>query len=175
MFDAVTNNILKLFEFIILFFILIIIIGFGLRLLFKKVSLTTKKTKIYGIFLHLNNLSIVALGVVFIKYIFILWCLYRCINIEILHLIFLIIISLIFNISIKNYKGLIFDIINSIFIYLSIKSLGILISYINDISFIWYVFAISILLSIFIILYNSYFFIRNIYDIGQKNKYSRSD
>jgi hypothetical protein len=170
---AVLFNILSLFDFILLLCIVLIAMGLVLRHIIKRFNINEYKIKLYGIFMNLGDLSILAICSSIIRYIFILWCVIGCSNFNIIHLIFLITISLITNLCVFNLLGFIFDMFSSLILYFSFIICSLLLGYLNDVRFEWYVLTIAVLLIIFIFIYATYFLLKTVNDIVSKNKYIR--
>ncbi len=167
-------NVFSLIEFIIIFLISIIVLTVILNFNFKKFILKPSKVKLYGLFIGLNNVSTIALSVAIIRYMFIIWCLFSLDNISLIHLCYLLFLSIIFNFINKSFIELIFDLINSIIQYWSLVCGSLLVSYIREVRFELYVVFITTLLVIFIAIYSTYFFFKNINSILINNKKVRS-
>lgn len=170
MFMEISSNILKLYGFLVFFLIFILIFGIILRLWVSKFDLNIKKIKIYTLFLRLDNLSTIALSSTIMRYFFIIWSIFFISNFNISYLVLLIILSIIFNISLFNYFGIFFDIINSVIQYVSIVILSLLIGYLIEVRFTWYVLVMSVLLGIFLFAYSTYFLFKNFNDIIVKGR-----
>ncbi|MGE5455536.1 MAG: hypothetical protein ACM3O4_00295 [Ignavibacteriales bacterium] len=166
-------NIFDLIEFIIIFLILVVILAITLNLSLKTFILKPNKVKLYGFFIRLNNLSILALSAAIIRYMFIIWCLFNLNDISLIHLCFLIFLSVIFNLANKNFLELIFDLINSIIQYWSLVCGSLLVGYLREVRIELYVVFITILLGIFIAIYSTYFLLKNINNILINNKKRR--
>lgn len=175
----VRNIINIIFKFLI-FFVIFIVLGYILtRILLKeknsKKKLSSKESKFFGIFMELDNKAILSLSVVVTKYIFIIYVLFNRNDLIEIHLYIFLFFSLIYVILTKSIKNLIIELISSFSLYYTIFFSKLLSGYINEIRFTWYIFIGNTLLIIFIFMYSTYFFIRNVDDIVSKNKLIRSD
>ena len=83
--------------------------------------------------------------------------------------------SILFGIFSKNIKNLLFETVSSVAIYYALISSRLLTNYLVDIRFVWYVFLGDIMLKIFIILYTTFFLLRNINNSVVKTKYVRRE
>lgn len=170
MFMEISQNIIKLYGFLVFFIILMLFFYIILKLWFFKFDLSIKKIKVYTLFLKLNNLSTIALSSVIISYFFIIWNIFFISNFNISYLVLLIILAIIFNICLFNYTGIFFGIINSVIQYISILILNLLIGYLIEVRFTWYVLVMSVLLGIFLFAYSTYFLLKHLNDIIIKER-----
>ena len=138
----------------------------------KRFDISKGKLSIYGIFLGLTEKDIFSISILTVRYIFMYWCLISA-NVEIIHLTLLILSGLIYSIINKRFFHILFDILSSFLLYLALLSKNIFFEYLTTILFEWKVLAIFILLVIFIILYSSYFFLKDIDYVCKNNKFVR--
>lgn len=163
----------NMFGFILSFGIIVIFLSILLDILFKNFKIDSKKIKTYGIFLGLDNNNILSISILFTKLLFILYLALVPNKMIYLYLIILIFLAILYNVINKRYLNIVFDIINSFIIYYSLLIDKLLFKYLIDVSLVWYVLVIGILVGIFIIVYSLYFFIVNSDYILKKNKYVR--
>ena len=174
----VKNIINIIFKFSV-FFVIIIMIG----LLITKIILTKKdtkkssnlKSKFFGVFMELDNKSIMSISIVIVKYIFIIYLIISKDNILELHLYIILLLSILYIISNFNIRRTTTELVSSFALYMALYSSKILSSYLHEIKFVWYVFVGNILLVIFIFMFATYFFIKDINDVVLKNKYIRKN
>ena len=136
-------------------------------------SLNTVKKRFFGLFMELDDFSIFALAVNFIWILFLVFCIFDFTNFDILYLYTLLFLSVLFGIFSKSIKNLIIIFGSSCALYFALYISRLLYSYLLEIRFVWYVLVGNILLILFILLYASYFFIRNMNDVISKTKYIR--
>lgn len=165
--------ILSFFDFILVFTLVILAMEVVFNIMMKKFEFKEDKIGFYGIFMHLDTKGVIALSAATIKYIFILWSLLGGVEITIAHLIFLLIISTVYNLSLLNIKGLFLDIVNSVVIYFYFLCCNLLNNYLAEVRSEWYIIMILILSVIFVAIYSSYFILKNINDVVGKNEYVR--
>lgn len=164
MIEVFLNVVYRFQYFIISFLVFTIVFGIYLSIKFNRFNFNVKNIKFYDIFLNLNNKSVLALSIIFIRQIFILWYLIYLPDYNLAFLTFLIISALLFNILINRKIGIIFDIINVSVLYATMILLKFLVDYTNDIVSLWYIQIVTILLIVFIVTYSIYFILRNIND-----------
>ncbi len=170
--DSVSYITNILFNFILSFLLAILILFLTSKIFLKRFDINKGKLSIYGIFLGLNEKEIFSISILTVRYIFMYWCLITT-NVEIIHLTLLILAGLIYSIINKRFFHIVFDILSSFLLYLALLSKNIFFKYLTTILFDWKVLAIFVLLVIFIILYSSYFFLKDIEYIIKKNKFVR--
>lgn len=162
------------FWFILTFLIFIILFIFGPELFIKKnetsKELTESKLKIFGIFMGLKNWEIVLFSIRTVSYIFIIYSLFTN-DLSEIHFLFLFISLIIFDIFTGRFLKIPIYIFNDAFICLMIFSKQVFWNYLSEINFTIYVLIMAILLTIFIFLYTTYFYLTDIEFIINKNKY----
>ncbi len=154
-----------------LLFIVIVFIILGellISFLLKRAK-NDKVTKIFGIFMELNSIQIINISIALIKYIFILYCLFLSIKISKVHLYFLTILSLLYGASSLSLKNFAIDLISVFPLYLSFVCRQLFIGYLKDVMYVWYVYWGNILLTIFVVLYSTFFLLKYINDMLLKS------
>lgn len=170
------QNIINIFFHFMLFFVIFIIVlemVFSLILRNNKKQITGKKINLFGLLMELDNLTIFAIAIQIIRYLFIIFSIFSKDQIIVVHLAILILLSLSFGITSKSIKNTILETISSFAIYFGLICSKLLISYIADVRYLWYVSLGNILLIIFIIIYATFFLLRNINFVVSKTKYIR--
>ncbi len=158
-----------------LLLIVIICIAVGeliIYLVLKHVK-TDKITKVFGLFMELNNTQIFNISISLIKYIFIWYCLFSTTKITTMHLYILSILSLLFGVSSLSLKNFSIDAMSIFPLYLGFVCKKLFQGYLKDVMYVWYVYWGNILLTIFIILYSTFFVLKYINDMISKNQYIR--
>lgn len=153
--------------FMITFVIISFIIFFLLSYMVNKNKIEDNKIKLLGMFMGLSDKDIFSLSLLTLRYVFIIYLLIS-VNIDKIHLIFMLTISVLYCFINKRFIYFIVDSMNSLLYYYGIVVFSLLVSYLNDIVFVWYVFIIVIVLFLFIFLYSSYFFVLNASSIFEK-------
>lgn len=172
--NLILYNLGSFFWFILTFLIFIILFIFGPEIFAKKKNtaeeLTENKLKIFGIFMGLKNPEIILFSIKTISYIFIIYSLFTN-DLSEIHFLFLFLSLIIFDIFSGRLLKIPINIFNDAFICLMIFSKQVFWNYLKEISFTTYVLIMAILLTIFIFLYTTYFYLIDIELIINKNKY----
>lgn len=167
--DEIIYYLSKLIPYIFIFLIILAIIAIIFSIIsYKKIN--SKNIAIFGLFMDLKTKDIISISLLILYYINVVASLF--INeITIITLIILITPIIIFNIINKTVFKLIKSIISTQFIYLLLIFKSIFFNYLIDVSVLWYVVLIFAILCIFIFLYSSYSFVKNIDIIVKDNQY----
>lgn len=173
--NGVMTILFKFFIVYILFTILLEILFYFLLDKRKGKEIIGIRVNIFGLLMELDNMTLLALSVALIKYIFVLWCLFDSSNISFVHIIILSIFSISFGLFSKSIKNLVFEILNAGAIYFALVSSRLLTNYLVEVRYEWYVYVGDIMLKLFIILYATFFLLRNVLNSVIKNKYIRRE
>lgn len=157
----------NLVGFTVVAIIFLIILSITLRFLSKKFSVD--KIKLYGIFLNMNNNTILSFSLISINYLFLVWCLINF-QMNYIYLIFTLILIILSDIFAKNYKKIIISIINIFIECFSIYITSILKDYIFSEGFNTLLFIVLVLVVIFIFLYFTYTMFRSLNNIVKLQK-----
>ena len=147
--------------------IFLVILAVTLNLLSKKFSV--EKIKLYGIFLNMNNNTILSFSLISINYLFLVWCLINF-QMNYIYVIFSFILILLSDIFAKNYKKIPLNIINLFIECASIYVISILKDYIFKEGFNTLLFIVLVLVVIFIFLYFTYTMFRSLNGIVKLQK-----
>ena len=169
----ITQSFFYMIIHLLLFVIFFIVLGEFIIFSFLKHVKSDKITKIFGIFMELNKVQVFNISISFIKYIFILYCLFISTKITIVHLYFLSILCILFGISSFSFKNFVIDAVSIAPLYFGFVCRRLFIGYLNDVMYVWYIYLGNILLTIFLILYSTFFLLKYINDILLKNGYIR--
>lgn len=158
---------------LLLIVVLVIVIGeIAISLILKRVK-SDKITKVFGIFMELNKVQIFNISIAVIKYIFVWFCLFLAPRISTIHLYFLSVLSLLYGVSSLSFKNFAIDAISIFPLYLGFVCRQLFQGYLKDVMYVWYVYWGNILLTIFIILYSTFFVIKYINDMLLKSQHIR--
>jgi len=166
----IINGILDLFDFILVFSIVIILLGVTLTLAIRKKEIQNKNIQLYGMFVGLTNKSILSLSISTLRFLFVLWCTLGSKQIISIYLIVLILLSIIYHIINFSITEMIMDTFNSALIYFSLLMSGLLYNYVTELNFNILLLIISILLKILVLTYSTYFFFKTMNEVLKKNK-----
>ena len=153
--------------------VLFIVLGELLVSIILKYSKSDRVTKIFGIFMELSKIQVFNISISLVKYVFILYCLFISRRITTVHLYFLSILCLLFGISSLSFKNFAIDAVSILPLYFGLVCRKLFIGYLNDVMYVWYIYLGNILLTIFLILYSTFFLLKYINDMLLKNNYIR--
>jgi len=121
-FDAsvILENIIN-FLFVALIFLGVLAVTFKITL--KNYNVKTSKLKFYGLFLGMDNKSVLAFSLVTLNYIFLIWCTATFSGINIVYILITLFFTLLSDILIKDFNkiplNLLFTLINCLCIYVT--------------------------------------------------------
>lgn len=168
--SEVINSILQLFDFILVFCIVVFSLGITLTIMFKNAEIKHKNIQLYGMFIGLKNTSIISLSIATLRYLFIIWCTIGSKEIIPIFLIFLLILCIIYHAINLNPIEMILDAFNCGIIYTSLLISTTLYNYVNEMNRNIPLLIVSYLLKILVLIYSTYFFFRIINEILKNNK-----
>lgn len=151
--DVILGNIIN-FLFVALVFIAVLGITFKVTL--KNYNVKTGKLKFYGLFLGMNNKSILAFSAITLNYIFLIWCTATFSGINIVYILITTFFVVLTDILIKEFKrihiDLLFTAINCLCIYVT----SIVYNYlVNEYTSIFLLIVLGLLI-VFVFLYFTY-------------------
>lgn len=152
-----TGEILQnVISFLIVALIFIMVLAITFKITLKNYNVKNSKLKFYGLFLGMNNKSIMAFASVTLNYIFLIWCTATFSGMNIIYVMITTIFMLLSDILIKDYKkipiNLLFTVINCLCIYV----ISVVYNYlVNDYTSIFLLIVLGLLI-IFVFLYFTY-------------------
>jgi len=170
------TNIMSIFFHFILFFVIFIIV---LELFFYKLlknkdtEIKGKKLNIFGILMELDDLTILALAVLLVRFLFLVFSLIDTNNVNEIHLIVLSILAVVYSFASRSIKNLFIEGISTAAMYFGLVCTRLLYGYMIDVRVEWYVVLGVVLLYIFILFYSLFFLLRNINELVGKSNYVR--
>ena len=135
-------NIMSIFFHFILFFVIFIIV---LELFFHKLlknkdkDIKGKKLNIFGILMELDDLTILALAVLIVRFLFLIFSLIDSNNVSEVHLLVLTIFAVVYTIASRNIKNLFIEGISTVAMYFGLVCTRLLYGYMIDVRVEWYV------------------------------------
>lgn len=163
---------------LISFFVVAIIFLIGVTIIFtifcKKFKFNSKNIEIYGLLLNLNTTSLISMASLTINYLFLVWCTISFKGLNIIYTAIILILVLISDAVIDNFKDLIVSIPLAIIDCFSIHLIYILYNYITTENFSYLLLTTLVLVVIFVFLYYTYNLFRGINNIVIKNKYLKN-
>lgn len=142
-------------------FLLVALIFLGVlavlfRVTLKNYNVKTSKIKFYGLFLGMNNRSILAFSMVTLNYIFLIWCTATFLGINIIYIFITVLFVLLADIIIKDYKRIPIDLLFSGINILCIYVTSILYDYLNNEYTSVFLLIVLGLVVVFVFLYFTY-------------------
>ena len=157
----------NLVGFTVVAIIFLIILAITLRFLSKKFSVD--KIKLYGIFLNMNNNTILSFSLISINYLFLVWCLINF-QMNYIYFIFSLILIVLSDIFAKNYKRIPLNILSLFIECASVYIIAIFKDYIFSDGFNTLLFIVLVLVVLFIFLYFTYTMFRSLNSIVKLQK-----
>ena len=161
----------ELIYFFIAAFIFIVVIAIVFRIFAKKFKFNNKNAEFYGLLLNLGTSHLISISAITIQYLFIVFCTISFHGMHIIYLSIILILALISDAVVDNFKGLPLSIGISLINCGAIHIVYLLYDYIRYEQFSYMLLIILFLLIIFIFLYDTYNLFRQINNIVVKNKY----
>ena len=157
--------------FVVFVVVILFIATVSLRIYLKKFAFSTKKSRLYGMLLQLDNNSITAFCLTTLNYLFLTWCAMMTVEMNAIYVSLILVMSLTSSILIKDYIKVPINLMVS-----GINCFALYIIHFVHIYLLGEVSDIYMRISIFFIVafayvYFTYNFINDINDIVQKNKY----
>ena len=150
-------------------FIIIVAIVFGIFC--KKFKFDSANVKFYGLLLNLNTSSLISISAMTIQYLFIVWCTISFREMNIIYLAIILILVLISEAVVDNFKGLFVSGSLALINCGAIEIVYLISDHIWNEEFSLLLMIILFLLVLFIFLYDTYNYLRSINNVVVKNKY----
>ena len=144
------------------------------RIYCKKFKSNNNKIELYGLLLNLNTPALISISAMTIYYLFVVFCTISFHGMNIIYLAMMLILILISESVIDNFKGLPSSIGLTLINCGAIHVVYLLYSYITEENFSYLLLIILSLVILFIFLYDTYTLFRNINNIVIKNKYLKN-
>ena len=163
----ILSNIISFLVVAIIFLTAIVII-FALTL--KKYNVKSNKLKFYGLFLEMDNPSIIAFSAISLNYIFLIWCTTTFSSLNYIYVLMTFAFVLVADFSIKKFKeiprDMLFCLINCLCIYV----VSLIYNYlVNEYTSIFLLIILGLLM-LFVFLYYTYITFKLLNEIATRNK-----
>ena len=142
------------FLLVAIIFLIVLYITFGITL--KNYNVKTSKIKFYGLFLGMDNRSILAFSMITLNYIFLIWCVATFGGLNIYYVFITVVLMIGADIVIKDYNRITIDLIYSMINIGSIFVTSMLYNYLVNTYNSIYLLVILGLVVIFVFLYFTY-------------------
>ena len=165
----------QMLEELIVFFSVAIIFLVVIALIFaifcKKFKFNNKNIELYGLLLNLNTPSLISISAITINYLFLVWCTISFKGMQVVYIAITLILVLISEAVIDNFKGLPLSIALTFVNCLAIQVIYLLYNYLVQENFSYILLIVLFLLILFVFLYYTYNLFRGINNIVVKHKY----
>ena len=161
----------ELINFLLVAVVFLFIVFIVFRIFLKKFKFNDKNVEVYGLLLNLDNLSLISLAANTINYLFLVWCTITFQGLKIIYVAITLILVILGDAVIDNFKGLWISILLTIVNCGAIEIIYLMFKYITTETFSFPVLLILCLTILFVFLYYTYNLLRSINNIVVKNKY----
>ena len=166
--NQIMGNLLNFFSVAIVFLIIMFIF---FSIYSKKFKIKEKNASIYGLFLDLDTKSLIAIASFTINYLFLVWCSFSFTDLNIIYISIIVLLVMIADIALDDFKKLFIDLGLSIINCGAIKIIYIIFNYLQKESFSYILLLTLFLLILFVFLYYTYNLLRQLNNIVVNNKY----
>lgn len=160
-----------LVNFLVVSVIFLIVIFISFIIFCKKFKFDKKNIKLYGLFLQLNNTSLIAISVNTINYLFLVWVTLNFEGLNIIYISIILILSLVSDFALDNFKNIPKTILSTILNCLAVEMVYLIYNYLTTEYNSIMLDIVIVLLIIFIFLYFTYNLLRNINNIVADHKH----
>ena len=161
----------ELINFLLVAVVFLFIVFIVFRIFLKKFKFNDKNVEVYGLLLNLDNLSLISIAANTINYLFLVWCTITFQGLKIIYVAITLILVILGDAVIDNFKGLWISILLTIVNCGAIEIIYLMFKYITTETFSFPVLLILCLTILFVFLYYTYNLLRSINNIVVKNKY----
>ena len=167
-----SNNdiIYDLLSFLAVAVIFLIIVSILFGIFCKKFKFNSSRIDLYGLFLNLNNTSLIAIASITINYLFLVWCMISFKGLNIIYITLIFILMLVRDFVMDDYKKIPLSLVMGTVDCLAIELIYLIYNYLMNDSFSYMLLAILILVVIFVFLYFTYNLFRRINNIVVDHK-----
>ncbi len=157
------------------FFSVAIVFLISIAVLFKifcrKFKFNNKNIELYGLLLNLNTQSLLSIAAITINYLFLVWCTISFKGLNIIYIAIILILVIISEAIIDNFKGLPLSLLLAIINCGAIQVIYLIYQYLTKEYFSYILMLILFLVILFVFLYDTYNLFRGINNIVVKHKY----
>ena len=163
----ILGNIVNFFV-VSLVFLLVLWITFKITL--KNYDVKTSKIKFYGLFLGMDNGSVLAFSMITLNYIFLIWCTATFTGLNIYYIFITVFFMLTADVAIKDFKRIPIDLIYTMINMLCIFVTSMLYKYLTTTYTTIYLLIVLGLVTLFVFLYFTYMTFKLLNNIVLKEK-----
>lgn len=166
------NVLLELTNFLIVGVIFLVMLAISFTILLKKFKVDRNRIKFYGLFLEMDNKSIISFATISLNYLFLTWCI-TTFQMNIYYIVFSSILMLIGDLLILNYPKGLLNLLNNLVICLIILAISLLYNYLVFETFNVLVVILLILLILFVFVYLTFIMFKTLNGVVIKHKFLR--
>lgn len=152
-------------NFLVVALIFLIVLAITFKITLKDYNVKTSKIKFYGLFLGMDNRSIIAFSMSTLNYIFLVWCVATFSKLNIYYIFITVFFMIGSDIIIRDYKRIFIDIIYTLINILCIFVPSMLYDYLMNDNRSVYMLIVLGLVVIFVFLYFTYMTFKNLNNI----------
>lgn len=157
-------------SFLVVAIIFLLAIAIIFRLTLKHYNVNSNKLKFYGLFLEMNNASIISFSAISLNYIFLIWCTTTFSGLNYIYVIITLSFVLIGDLFIKKYKEIPRDIVYTVISLACIYVISLIYNYlINEYTSVFLLIILGLLM-LFAFLYYTYITFKLLNEIAVRNK-----
>ncbi len=143
-------------NFLVVAIVFLIVLAITFKITLKNYNVKTSKIKFYGLFLGMDNRSILAFSLVTLNYIFLIWCVATFSGLNIYYVFIMIVFMIGADIAIKDYNRITIDLIYAMINMLAIFVTSRLYDYLVNTYQTIYLLILLGFVTIFVFLYFTY-------------------
>ena len=166
--------IVDLVYFFVVAVIFLLVIAVSFAIFCKKFKFNDKNVEIYGLLLNLNTTSLISIATITINYLFLVWWMISFKGVNIIYIAITLVLVLISEAVIDNFKGLWLSMLLSIVNCAAIYVIYLIYQYVTVEAFSWVLMLVLGLVVLFVFLYFTYNLFRQINNIVIKHKYLKN-
>lgn len=146
----------NIINFLIVALIFLGVLGLTFKITLKNYNVKTSKIKFYGLFLGMDNRSILAFSLVTLNYIFLIWCTATFTGVNYIYIFITVLFMMLADIIMKDYKRIPIDLLFSVINILCIYVTSLLYNYLTNKYTSIFLLIILGLVIVFVFLYFTY-------------------
>ena len=146
----------NIFDFLIVSLIFLVVLWITFKITLKKYNVRTSKLKFYGLFLGMDNKSVLAFSCITLNYIFLIWCTATFSGMNVIYAFITFYLVIFADILVKDFNRLHFDLLFSVINCVCIYVTSLLYNYLIDEYTSIFLLIILGLVIIFVFLYFTY-------------------
>ena len=122
----------NIFDFLIVSLIFLVVLWITFKITLKKYNVRTSKLKFYGLFLGMDNKSVLAFSCITLNYIFLIWCTATFSGMNVIYAFITFFFVIFADILVKDFNRLHFDLLFSVINCVCIYVTSLLYNYLID-------------------------------------------